>query len=154
MDAVTSLIENDMDTVFDALDRRSDFHAARDTQNGSEINYRDEPVAFFFILFGIVVEGLLARSMRDAELANDEIPRLLRMLQKILRPSVSGQAAYQDTVFSETMDLLNRLALTQTPDVQTIVVEIARDMCLSHPSSKSGQRFVSITIPVRVRMVC
>ena len=154
MDAVTSLIENDMDTVLNALDRRSDSLTMRNTQNGNDINYRDEPVAFFFILFGIVIEGLLARSMRDAELAKDEIPRLLRMLQKTLRPSVSGQAAYQDTVFSETMDLLNRLALTQTPDVQTIVVEIARDMCLSHPSSKGGQRFVSTTVPVRLRMLC
>lgn len=129
-----------MDVVFDALDDKTDSQACRTPPNGDGINYRDEPVAFFFVLFGITVEALLTKSTRDAEVIHHEILRLLTILQKIIRPSVSGQAIYQDAVFSETMDLLNRLVLTQGLEVQTVVVEIARDLCVSHPSSRSGQR--------------
>ncbi len=138
MDAITSLIEGDMGTVFDALDGRSGDDVARGVPSGDGINYRDEPVAFFFVLFGIVVEALLALSTKDADAGREDVLRLLMILQKILRPEVSGQAVYQETVFSETMDLLNRLVLTQTLEVQTVVVEIAKELCISHPSSRSS----------------
>ena len=102
------------------------------------INYRDEPVAFFFVLFGISFEALVTRAGSNPENAKDQTLEILQALRKILRPSVAGHAIYQDTVFSETMELFDRLALTEGLDVQRVIVEITRNLCLSHPSVDEG----------------
>ena len=85
------------------------------------------------------MEALLTKSTRDADTVEDEILRLLAILRIIIRPSVSGHAIYQEAVFSETIDLMNRLVMTQGLEVQTIVVDIASDLCGSHPSSRSQE---------------
>ena len=63
---------------------------------------------------------------------------ILQALKKILRPSVSGNAIYQEVVFAESMDLFDRMVLTESLGVQTIIVEIARNLCIAHPSSRHG----------------
>lgn len=60
----------------------------------------------------------------------------LSALKKILRPSVSGSAIFKEVVFSETIELFDRLALTEGLEVQGTVVDIARNLCLTHPSAK------------------
>jgi HEAT repeat-containing protein 5 len=139
VDAIASLIDEDSEFVFDALDGKID----SPTPNGSPkkpagINYRDEPVAFFFVLFGLAFEALATRSS-DSQGSKGEILEILQALKKILRPSVSGQAIYQEVVFSETMDMLDRLVLTEALNVQSVIVEIARNLCLGHPSARTGE---------------
>ncbi|KAI9796339.1 MAG: hypothetical protein M1825_000634, partial [Sarcosagium campestre] len=140
VDAIASLIEQDSDFAFDALDGKTD--ADPSGANGSskpvDISYRDEPVAFFFVLFGITFEALVGRPRSDSVAAKDQTLEILLALKKILHPSVSGQAIYQEVVFSETMELLDRLVLTEGLDVQTAIVDIARNLCLSHPSAREG----------------
>ena len=104
------------------------------TETSSDINYRDEPVAFFFVLYGIAFEALITRPGTDSQTLDDQTLEILQALKKILRPSVAGNAIYQDVVFSETMELFDRLALTEGLEVQTVIVEITRNLCLSHPS--------------------
>lgn len=109
--------------------------------NGSEsreanINYRDEPVAFFFVLFGISIEALVTRPNNDSSSSESKTLGILSALKKILRPSVSGNAIFQDAVFSETIELFDRLALTEGLEVQLIIVDIVRNLCLTHPSAK------------------
>ena len=135
MDAIASLIDQDSDFVFDALDGKSDEQKANGTQAArNDINYRDEPAAFFFVLFGIVIEALTTRSEGpDSEKQTLEI---LSALKRIIRPSVSGNAIFQDTVFSETIELFDRLALTEGLDVQLVIVDIARNLCVTHPSAR------------------
>lgn len=123
--------------VFDALDGKS--HESE--TNGvairePNINYRDEPVAFFFVLFGISIEALVTGPSKDSSRHEPQTLEILSALKKILRPSVSGNAIFQDVVFSETIELFDRLALTESIDVQHIIVEIARNLCLTHPSAK------------------
>jgi HEAT repeat-containing protein 5 len=101
---------------------------------GDSINYRDEPVAFFFVLFGLAFEALVDQSVSPSQRLE-----ILQALKKILRPSVSGNAIYQDAVFSETMDTLDRLVLTEGHNIQTVIVEMARNLSLDHPSAKDGQ---------------
>ena len=134
VDAIASLIDQDSDAVFDALDGRS----STPKTNGAavtkhEIDYRDEPAAFFFVLFGIVIEALTTRPGSAIEVQTLEV---LLALKRILQPSVSGNAVYQDAVFAETMELFNRLALTEGLDVQLVIVDIVRNMCLTHPSAR------------------
>ncbi|KAM0284825.1 hypothetical protein ACHAQH_001746 [Verticillium albo-atrum] len=138
VDAIASLIEQDSEFVFDALDGKEvDGPATNCGGKGSDINYRDEPVAFFFVLFGIAFEALATRPGQTDSLATQEQNlAILQALKKILHPSVSGHAIYRDAIFSETMDLLDRLVLTEGLDVQGVIVEIARALCVSHPSAR------------------
>ena len=140
MDAIASLIDPASDFIFDALDGKPGQVAINGTNPvGNSINYRDEPVAFFFVLFGISFEALVTRPGSDLQNNKDQTLEILQALRKILRPSVAGHAIYQDVVFSETMELFDRLALTEGLDVQTVIVEITRNLCLSHPSVDEGE---------------
>jgi hypothetical protein len=147
VDAIASLIDEDSEFVFDALDGRVDEAGATgEGINGpskaksSDINYRDEPVAFFFVLFGLAFEALVGRSSSggDTQSNKAQILEVLQALKKILRPSVSGQAIYQEVVFAEMTDMLDRMVLTEPLSVQTVIVEIARNLCLGHPSARMG----------------
>lgn len=139
VDAIASLIDEDSDFVFDALDGKVDGGQANGVPHrASDINYREEPVAFFFVLFGLAFEALVGRSSNDGFAGTGRTLEILLALKKILRPSVSGNAIYQEAIFSETMDLLDRMVLTEGTDVQTVIVDIARNLCVGHPSSRHG----------------
>lgn len=130
------MIDEDSAFVFDALDGKTDLDAPNGTHvNSAEINYRDEPVAFFFVLFGLAFEALVSRS-GDQSSDRRQALEILRALEKILRPSVAGQAIYQEVIFSEAMDMLDRLVLTESLPVQAVIVQIARNLCLAHPSAR------------------
>ncbi|KAL3471801.1 armadillo-type protein [Aspergillus californicus] len=146
VDAIAGLVERDIDFVFDALDGKSQIEepekAEKDEsspneelkEKGHDINYRDEPVAFFFVLFGLAFEALV-----DQSTSVSQRMEILLALKRILRPIISGNAIYQDAIFSETMDSLDRLALTEGTAVQNVIVEIARNLALDHPSAKGGE---------------
>ncbi|KAI1504241.1 armadillo-type protein [Biscogniauxia marginata] len=142
VDAIASLIEQDSDFVFDALDgKETDGPATNGHSKSADINYRDEPVAFFFVLFGIAFEALATRPGQSDSLATQEQTlEILQALKKILHPSVSGHAIYREAIFSETMDLLDRLVLTEGLDVQGVIVEIARALCVAHPSARKQEQ--------------
>ncbi|OOF91177.1 hypothetical protein ASPCADRAFT_155493 [Aspergillus carbonarius ITEM 5010] len=147
VDAIAGLVERDIDFVFDALDGKSELEGSekpeKDDQQtpndepkgkGDNINYRDEPVAFFFVLFGLAFEALVDQSTTPSQRLE-----ILQALKRILRPVISGNAIYQDAIFSETMDSLDRLALTETTPIQNVIVEIARNLSLDHPSAKGSE---------------
>ncbi|PYI10768.1 HEAT repeat protein [Aspergillus sclerotiicarbonarius CBS 121057] len=147
VDAIAGLVERDIDFVFDALDGKSELEESEKTEKddqqtpndepkgkGDNINYRDEPVAFFFVLFGLAFEALVDQSTTPSQRLE-----ILQALKRILRPVISGNAIYQDAIFSETMDSLDRLALTETTPIQNVIVEIARNLSLDHPSAKGSE---------------
>ncbi|KAI9802828.1 MAG: hypothetical protein M1833_001427 [Piccolia ochrophora] len=138
VDAIASLIEQDSEFAFEALDGKTEPPTPTGAAKPNDIRYRDEPVAFFFVLFGITFEALVGRPGHDSLATKGQTLEILLALKKILHPSVSGQAIYQDIVFSETMELFDRLILTEGLDVQMVIVQIARDLCLSHPSARFG----------------
>lgn len=132
--AIASLIEQDCDFVFDALDGKpTDTPNIHEQSSENDINYRDEPVAFFFVLFGIIFEALTARSGSDTLATKEQTLEILQALKKIFHPNVSGHVIYKEAIFSETIDLLVRLVLTEGLDVQRIIVQIGRGLCLAHP---------------------
>ncbi|KAG5930409.1 hypothetical protein E4U42_001656 [Claviceps africana] len=138
VDAIASLIEQDSEFVFDALDGKEAHEGALNGDSkSSAINYRDEPVAFFFVLFGLAFEALAIRpGQADSLATREQALDILRALKKILHPSVSGHAIYRPDVFAETMDLLDRLVLTDGLDIQSVIVDIARGLCVTHPSAR------------------
>lgn len=96
--------------------------------------YSEEPTVFFFVLFGICFEALISGPPTDSPTTAKQTVGILQALRGLFRPSVAGNTMYRDRVFSETIDLLDRLALTQGLAVQGAIVEIVKTLCLSHPS--------------------
>ena len=137
VNAISVLVEKDSDVVFDALDRKQAPLAATRVNGVSpqekHMSFREEPVAFFFILFGLAFEALVTRVREEPSQAF----LILNALRKILTPAVAGNAVYEDTVFNETTDTLDRLALTSTSQTQSVLVNIARNLSLHHPSAQS-----------------
>ncbi|KAL8670288.1 MAG: hypothetical protein Q9168_005172, partial [Polycauliona sp. 1 TL-2023] len=132
VDAIASLIEQDPQFVFAALDGKSSAAHVNGDVPKTNIAYRDEPVAFFFVLFGIAIEALVTRSNHESP---GEVLKILSALKKILSPAVAGNAIFQDSVFSETIEVFDRLALTEGLAAQTVLVDIAKTLCLTHPSA-------------------
>ena len=137
INAIASLVDKDSNFVFDALDGKTDGLDAESAAqvSGKEMRYRDEPVAFFFVLYGLAFEALV----REARVVSSQTLDILNVLKKLLRPAVSGAAIYQDTVFNESMDTLDRIALTGTAPTQTVIVDTVRNLSLDHVSAKPGE---------------
>jgi hypothetical protein len=127
------LIELESDHVFAALDNQ-DNRSDNDSLADSHANYRDEPVAFFFIIYGLCFQTLLRVMNKDDPDARNTISVVLDALQKVIRPSISGNAIYKGFVFAETTDLLDRLVLMENSDVQLMVIQIAANLARYHPS--------------------
>ena len=140
VNAISVLVEKDSDAVFDALDKKEASSSAARVNGvssiGKHMSYREEPVAFFFILFGLAFEALVTRAREDPSQALS----ILSALKKILTPAVAGNAVYDDLVFNETTDTLDRLALTSTSQTQSVLIDIARNLSLHHPAAKSQDR--------------
>ncbi|KIW19738.1 hypothetical protein PV08_00312 [Exophiala spinifera] len=141
VNAIAVLVEKDSESVFDALDNKrvngaEDASANGTVVQGRDMSFREEPVAFFFILFGLAFEALVTQTREDPSQALS----ILQALRKILTPQVSGNAIYEDAVFTETTDTLDRLALTSTSDTQSVLVEIARNLSMDHLVAKSQDR--------------
>ncbi|KAJ5778892.1 hypothetical protein N7457_006612 [Penicillium paradoxum] len=147
VNAIAGLVEKDIDFVFDALDgklqlpepsgaedEKKEEKALKKEGKGHDINYREEPVAFFFVLFGLAFESLV-----DQGTSASQRLEILQALKRILRPVISGNAIYQDAIFTETMDSFARLVLTETTPIQTVIVEIAQNLSLDHPAAKGDQ---------------
>lgn len=140
VDAIAILVEKDSDAVFDALDNKSldeqNGNVDGQASSGKDMSFREEPVAFFFILFGLTFEALVTQARDEPK----QILEILSALKRILRPAVAGTAIYQDTVFDEFTGALDRLALTSTSEVQSVLVDIARNLSLDHVVARSENR--------------
>ncbi|KAL8708724.1 MAG: hypothetical protein Q9220_006450 [cf. Caloplaca sp. 1 TL-2023] len=142
VDAIASLIEKDPQLVFDAIDGQKDTPQINGHHDQRDIDYRDEPVAFFFVLFGIAVEALVTKGSNES---SGDVLKILFALKKILSPSVAGNAIFQDAVFSETIEIFNRLALTESLPVQLVLIDIAKNLCITHPSANEDDTRIDLT---------
>lgn len=137
MHAIATLIEMESEVVFSALD--SNF-SELPPGGTDQANYRDEPVAFFFIIYGLCFQTLLKMINRDDSESKRTIPLVLDALKKFLRPSISGNAVYKGFVFAETTDLLDRLVLMENAEIQISVVQIASSLAKYHPHAVNGRQ--------------
>jgi len=135
INALATLIELDSEEVFAALD-----HREAQAQTSAISNYRDEPVAFFFIIYGLCCQTLLQMVNRDDSDAKSSMPVVLNALGKFIRPSISGNAVYKSFVFAETTDLLDRLILMESLEVQQAVLGIATNLAKYHPIKTKSSR--------------
>ena len=130
--AIATLIDQDKEFVFEALDKRT-----KSSSNG-DIDYRGEPAAFFMVLFGICFEALAHASMESSGNQDANI-RILTALQSILRPAICGTIVYTEPIYTEIIDLFGRLLLTEGILTQVIIVDIAASLAKHHPLCQSAQ---------------
>lgn len=88
---------------------------------------REEPTAFFFVVFGLVCEAL-ATSSSDSNTASSTrqsaIISAVKALKCLVRPEYSGKAIMESTIFEEFISLCYRLAMTESAAVQIHLVEV------------------------------
>lgn len=141
--AIATLIDQDREFVFSALDNRTI------SNGGGDIDYRGEPAAFFMVLFGICFEALAHASMESSENENRNI-EVLTALQSILRPAICGTIVYTEPIFTEIIDLFGRLLLTEGIATQVVIVDIAASLALNH--SLGPAALASLEIPDSERL--
>ena len=95
---------------------------------------RDEPTAFFFVLFGLVFEALATSSADTSSSATtrqDTIVAALLALKNLVRPEYSGKAILEPTTFDEFITLCYRLSMTESAAVQIHLVEMLTILAIS-----------------------
>jgi len=88
---------------------------------------RDEPAAFFFVIFGLVFEALTTSSTDLALTTSTRDPIViaaLRALKCLVRPEYSGKVMLDATIFDEFINLCYRLAMTEAASIQSHLVEM------------------------------
>lgn len=108
------------------------------TQNGeAKIKPREDPTAFFYVLFGLVYEAL-STSSPDSGSANLDRQTLviacLDALKALVRPEYAGRAIMEPNIFDEFISLLYRMAMTEPAAVQVHLVEVLGILAASQGS--------------------
>lgn len=80
-----------------------------------------------FVLFGLCFEALLASR-------SNQLP-ILVALQRILLPGVSASVIYEQEIFTEVVDMLDRILLTGNPAERSCVIHIARNVATGRGES-------------------
>ncbi|KAK7205186.1 armadillo-type protein [Myxozyma melibiosi] len=130
VEAIATVIDQEPQMMIAALEGHSG--------NGTSAPAKQESdgSSFFFVLFGICFEALVKAPNGDVLASKQDMPRILRALQKVMRPDVCGSSIYQPRVFVEIVDLFDRIALTEGYDCQEPLIGVLRSMCIHHPATK------------------
>jgi hypothetical protein len=88
---------------------------------------REEPTAFFYILFGLVYEALSTSATDSGSSTSDRqtlVVACLEALKVLVRPEYAGKAIVEPNIFDEFISLLYRMAMTESAVVQVHLVEM------------------------------
>lgn len=98
-------------------------------ENGSEsLNQYVRNDDYLFGLVGLCFADLLSHHRH-------KVYDILVAMRQILLPSVSASLIYDEDIFNEVVEALDRIALTGTAAEKALVVEIARNLANSHTES-------------------
>jgi len=103
---------------------------------------KEEPSAYFFVVFGLIYEALSTLSMD----ANDNSPletavAALDTLGYLVRPEFAGRAVLEQPIFDELISLAYRLGMTESTEVQRHLISAIASLASSQRSRMdlSGQ---------------
>jgi hypothetical protein len=88
---------------------------------------REEPTAFFYILFGLIYESLSTSATDSGSTTSDRqtlVVACLEALKVLVRPEYAGKAILEPNIFDEFISLLYRMAMTESAVVQVHLVEM------------------------------
>ncbi|KAF8727621.1 hypothetical protein AX14_007205 [Amanita brunnescens Koide BX004] len=101
---------------------------------------REEPTAFFYVLFGLVFEALSTSSSESSYTPSSHQSVLisaLRALKSLVRTEYSGNVLSEPTVFDELISQCYRLAMTEPANVHIDLIEMLGSMATVQTSSSS-----------------
>jgi hypothetical protein len=93
----------------------------------SNFSKREEPTAFFFVIFGLVYEALATSSTESTSGASARqalVVAALQALKSLVRPEYSGKAFRDPTIFDEFISLCYRIAMTETAKIQVHLLDM------------------------------
>lgn len=108
---------------------------------------RTDPTAFFFIIFGLAFEAL-AESSAEAgasSAASRSTARIALMtLKNLVKPEYAGKAPLDGPIFDELSSLFYRMAMTEPPEIQILLLRVLSDLVTSQaPNMPSPRQAVS-----------
>ncbi|KAF8648973.1 hypothetical protein AX16_006087 [Volvariella volvacea WC 439] len=147
LQAVAIAMQNNDRYILAAMDGRETTTAGNPPTNPT----RDEPTAFFHVVFGIVYEALSTSSTDSTAPASIRIPIVIAALQtlkSLVKPEYAGNALAEPTIFEEFISLCYRIAMTEPANVQVHLVQMLAVLAASHePRSGNNSDALSLTAP-------
>ena len=98
---------------------------------------RDDPTAFFFVLFGLVYETLCTNSP-DTPLGKETSAAALDVLGYLVRPEYSGRALFEPTIFEEFTSFCYRIAMTESAPIQLHLVSAIASLANTNTGALRG----------------
>ncbi|KAG8856911.1 hypothetical protein FRB96_006174 [Tulasnella sp. 330] len=106
-------------------------HSATAGGKEGKIPAREEPLAYFFVVFGLVFEALTASDSNSSSDTRAGMTTALETLKYIVRPEYAGGAVLDLITFDEMMSLAYRLVMTETAAVQIHLVSAIASLASS-----------------------
>jgi len=157
LDAIATLMDRDDGGIRAAMDGREP------TDDPIKIASTQDPVAFFYVIFGLAYEALassstdnVASGSTENQQRQDLMLSSLFALKSLVRPEYCGRALNDPTIFEEFLSLCYRLALTESPPVQSQLVTVIGRWALDHGrKTTGGSDVLSLTEPLaHVLRIC
>ena len=122
--------------------------------DGREANHpnsapsKDEPTAFFYVVFGLVYEALAQASTDSASsvATRDATITALQALTSLVSPEYAGSAVLEPTIFEEFSNLCYRMAMTEPPEVQVHLVAAVSSFVNSQCRRTNTPRYVHLVL--------
>lgn len=127
--------------ILAAMDGREASHAPSTTS-------KDDPTAFFYVIFGLVYEALAQASTDSASsvATRDVTSTALQALASLVNPEYAGSAVLEPTIFEEFSNLCYRMAMTEPPEVQVHLVAAVSSFVNSQCRRTSTTRCVHLVL--------
>jgi len=109
---------------------------------------RDDPTAFFYVVFGLVYEALAQASTDSVSSVAtlDVTVTALQALASLVNPEYAGSAVLEYTIFEEFSNLCYRMAMTEPPEVQVHLVAAVSSFVNSQCRRTSTTRYVHLML--------
>ncbi|KAH9948465.1 ARM repeat-containing protein [Amylocystis lapponica] len=111
---------------------------SQDDKSNGTTSVREEPTAFFFVVFGLVYETLVT-SVPDSDAAAHRTSIVaLKALKCLVQEKYCGKVFNDTAIFEELVNLFYRMALTEASNVQVYLVETIASLAHNLTSKKGG----------------
>lgn len=130
LQAVALAMDVEESGILNAMDGREGESVV--TSNDA-LTKRNEPVVFFFVIFGLVYEALAAPSSdaTSPALRQRIIVAALQALKSLVNPKYAGNALSEPTTFDELISLFYRIAMTENAIIQVYLIRVATALATS-----------------------
>ncbi|KAG5643615.1 hypothetical protein DXG03_000582 [Asterophora parasitica] len=111
---------------------------------------RDEPTAFFHVVFGLVYEALVTSSADSTSSSSERqvlVVSALKALKCLVRPEYSGKAIKEPTIFDEFISLCYRIAMIEPASVQVYLIDMLSSFASSQEHQSSSGDELSLSSP-------